>query len=109
MNLEDLKILLSLEGKWTVSLNGRDFLALRASEISIEDCAFRFGKHWRRILDVDWLRPNVFRMRTRLRGGTQIDTVIFYPGDHLPSTADLRRRRRAFQIEIGRALCEYFG
>ncbi|HYR43362.1 MAG TPA: hypothetical protein VER98_10085 [Terriglobia bacterium] len=109
MESEDLKILLALEGKWTVSLNGREFLALRSSEISVEESTIRFGKYSRRILDLDWLRPNVFRMRTRARAGRQIDTVIFYPGDHLPSIADLRRRRRAFQADIGRALCEYFG
>src|SRR5207253_7319676 len=108
MKLEDLKILLALEGKWTVSLNGREFLALRSSEISVEESTIRFGKYSRRILDLDWLRPNVFRMRTRARAAGQIDTVIFYPGDHLPSTADLRRRRRAFQVEIARALCDYF-
>jgi len=109
MKSEDLKILLALEGKWTVSLNGREFLALSASEISVEESTIRFGKYSRRILDLDWLRPNVFRMRVRARAGRQVDTVIFYPGDQLPSTADLRRRRRAFQAEIGRALCEYFG
>src|SRR6266446_6495733 len=109
MKSEDLKILLALEGKWTVSLNGREFLALSASEISVEESTIRFGKYSRRILDLDWLRPNVFRMRARARAGRQVDTVIFYPGDQLPSTADLRRRRRAFQIEIGRILCEYFG
>ena len=109
MKSEDLKILLALEGKWTVSLNGREFLALSASEISVEESTIRFGKYSRRILDLDWLRPNVFRMRARARAGRQVDTVIFYPGDQLPSTADIRRRRRAFQTEIGRALCEYFG
>src|SRR5438552_18761520 len=109
MNSEDLQLLLALEGKWTVSLTGRESLALSASEISVEESTIRFGKHSRKILDLDWLQPNVFRMRTRARAARQIDTVTFYPGDHLPSTADLRRRRRAFQIEIGRVLCEYFG
>src|SRR5207253_6780758 len=32
-----------------------------------------------------------------------------YPGERLPSTVDLRRRRRLFQIEIGRAICQFFG
>jgi len=95
MKLEDLKILLALEGKWTVSLNGREFLALRSSDIFIEDSTIRFGRYSRKIVDLDWLRPDVFRMRTRARTGSQIDTVIFYSGDHLPSTADLRRRRRS--------------
>src|SRR5712691_7980658 len=109
MILEDLKILLALEGKWTISLNGLEFLALPSSEISIEESTIRFGKYSRRILDLDWLRPNVFRMRTRARSRSQIETVIFYPGDRLPSTADLRRRRRSFQIQISRALCAHFG
>jgi hypothetical protein len=109
MILEDLKILLALEGKWTISLNGLEFLALPSSEISIEESTIRFGKYSRKILDLDWLRPNVFRMRTRARSRSQIETLTFYPGDRLPSTADLRKRRRSFQIEISRALCAHFG
>jgi hypothetical protein len=109
MRLEDLKILLALEGKWTVSLNGREFLALPSSEISLDDSTIHFGKYSRNILDLDWLRPNVVRMRTRARTRSEVDTIVFYPGDRLPSNADLRRRRRVFQVEVGRALCAYFG
>jgi hypothetical protein len=109
MRTEDLKILLAVEGKWTVSLNGREFLTLPSSGISVDDSTIHFGKYSRTILDLDWLRPNVVRMRTRTRARNEIDTIIFYPGDRLPSTADLRRRRRAFQIEISRALCAHFG
>src|SRR2546425_12544675 len=99
MRLEDLNILLAVEGKWTVSVNGLQFLTLPSSEISVDDSTIRFGKYSRKIIDVDWLRPNVFRMRTRSRARSDVDTIIFYPGDRLPSTVDLRRRRRAFQFE----------
>jgi len=109
MKLEDLKILLAVEGKWTVSLNGLEFLTLPSSGISIDDSTIHFDKYSRTILDLDWLRPNVVRMRTRARARSEIDTIIFYPGDRLPTTVDLRRRRRSFQIEISRALCAYFG
>src|SRR5438477_8024320 len=109
MKLEDFKILLALEGKWTVSLNGLEFLALASSEIRIDDSIIHFGKYSRNIIDLEWLRPNVVRMRARARSRNEIDTIVFYPGDRLPATADLRRRRRSFQIEISRALCGYFG
>ena len=109
MRLEDLKILLAVEGKWTVSLNGLEFLTLPSSGISVDDSTIHFDKYSRTILDLDWLRPNVVRIRTRARARSEVDTIIFYPGGRLPSTADLRRRRRAFQIEISRALCAYFG
>jgi hypothetical protein len=109
MRVDDLKILFALEGKWTVSLNGLEFLTLPASEISIEESTIQYGKYVRRILDVEWLRPNVVRLRARAKARAQIDTLTFYPGDRLPSTADLRRRRRTFQVEISRALCARFG
>ena len=106
---EDLKILLALEPKWTVSLNGIEFFALSSSEISIADSTIRFGQYHRKISQLEWLRPNIVRIRGRSRFRTQFDTITLYPGDRLPSAADLRKRRRAFQIEIGRALCVYFG
>src|SRR5437016_4840380 len=109
MRMEDLKILLAVEGKWTLSLNGLEFLTLPSSEISVDDSTIHFGKYSRNILDLDWLRPNVVRIRTRARARSETDTIIFYPGDRLPSTADLRRRRRAFQVEVSRALCAHFG
>ncbi len=109
MKWEDLKILLALEGKWTVSLNGLEFLALSSSDISIEDSTLRFGKYFRTIIDLDWLRSDVVRIRTRARARTQIDTITFYPGDRLPSGAGIRKRRRAFLVEISRALTAHFG
>ena len=109
MRWEDLKILLALEGKWTASLNGLEFLDFSSSDISVDESTIRFGKYSRKILQIDWLRPNAVRLRTRAKARTQIDTITLYPGDHLPSTADLRRRRRAFQAEISRAICAHFG
>src|SRR5258706_5353153 len=109
MRTQDLKILLALEPKWTVALNGIEFLALGSSGISLEESTIHFGKYSRKIIDIEWLRPNIVRIRGRAKFRTQTDTITFYPGERLPSTADLRRRRMAFQIEIGRALCVYFG
>src|SRR5437773_4666165 len=109
MKLDELKILLALEGKWTVSVNGLEYLALSASDISIEDSTLRFGKYSRKIIDLEWLRSDVVRIRTRAKARTQMDTVTFYPGERLPSGAGIRKRRRRFQVEIGRALCAHFG
>ena len=35
--------------------------------------------------------------------------ITFYRGERLPSHAEVRRRRRAFQAQIGPPLCVYFG
>jgi len=109
VDTEGLKILLALEPKWTVSLNGQEFLALASTDISITDSAIQFGKYSRQISQLEWLRPNVVRIHGQAKFRSQTDTITFYPGDRLPSSADLRRKRRAFQTEIGRALCLYFG
>jgi hypothetical protein len=98
----ELKILIAVEPKWTVSLNDREFLDLHSSEISIDDSTIQFGKRSGRILNLEWLRNNVIQIRTRS------DRITLYAGDHLPSTADLRRRRRSFQVEISRALRTHF-
>jgi len=99
----ELKILLALELHWTLSLNDKEFLDLSSSDISVENSAIRFGKFSRPIVDMAWLRPNVVRIRT------QGDTITLYACDHLPSSADLRRHRRAFQVEISHALRAHFG
>ncbi len=109
MRTEDLKILLALEPKWTVSLNGLEFLTTPSSGISLDESTIRFGRYSRKIIELEWLRPNIVRIRGRVKFRSQTDTITLYPGERLPSTADLRRRRRAFQVEIGRALCAYFG
>src|SRR6185503_4715076 len=101
MKTEDVKILLALEPKWTVSLNGLEFLPLASSEISITDAndstggsTIRFGPYTRKITSLQWLRPNIVRIQARARFRTQTDSITLYPGERLPSIADLRRRRR---------------
>jgi len=105
----ELKILLALEPTWTVSLNGREFLVLSCSEISVEDSTIQLGRYSRKILSLEWLRPNIVRIRGRAKFRSQADTVTLYPGNGLPPVIDLRRRRRAFQAQLGKALCAYFG
>jgi hypothetical protein len=105
----DFKILLALEPRWVVSLNGSEFLPLRSADVSITDSTLQFGKYSRRIMDIQWLRPTVVRIHCRSKFRSQTDILVFYPGERLPSPVDLRRRRRGFQREIGSALCSYFG
>lgn len=109
MQFEELRILLALEPIWSVSLNGLEFFSLRSSEISLHDSAIQLGPHLRKIVDLHWLRPTVVQIRARVKFRSKLDVITLYPGDRLPSTVDLRRRRRAFQQQIGPALCAYFG
>src|SRR5262245_25787269 len=109
MDTEALKILLALEPKWTASVNGLEFLPLTSEEIIVGDSTIQLGRYSRKISQLDWLRPNIVRIQGRTKFRTQIDTITLYPGDRLPSSAALRKKRRAFQLEIGRALCSYFG
>jgi hypothetical protein len=109
MQTESLQILLALEAQWTVSLNDAEFLTLDSSEISLTDSTIQFGRYSRKISRVEWLRPNVFRIHGHAKFRSRTDAITFYPGSRLPSSPDLRRKRRAFQVEIGRALCSYFG
>jgi hypothetical protein len=109
METEELKILLAIEPKWTVSLNGTEFLPLTSADFSIDGSTIQFDRYARKIIQMEWLRPNVVRIHGRSKFRKQTDTITLYPGDRLPSPADLRRKRRAFQVEIGRALCSYFG
>jgi hypothetical protein len=109
VEIDGLKILLALEPKWTVSLNGSEFLALNSTAISLENSTIQFGRYSRKISQIEWLRPNVVRIRGRAKFRTQTDTITLYPGERLPSGPELRRKRRAFQREIARALCTCFG
>jgi hypothetical protein len=109
VDIEGLKILLVLESKWTVCLNDVEFLALNSADIHVQDSQVVFGPYVRTITGLEWLRPNVVRIRARTKFRSKIDTITLYPGDHLPSTADLRRRRRSFQMQISKALSGYFG
>jgi hypothetical protein len=108
METEELKILLALELKWTVSLNGAEFLPLTSADFSINGSIIRFGRYSRQIVRMEWLRPNIVRIQGRSKFRSQTDTITLYPGERLPAAADLRKKRRAFQIEIGRALCAFF-
>ena len=111
MRTEDLKILLALEHNWTISLNGLEFLTMPSSGISLDEArsTIQFGCYSRKIVDIEWLRPNIVRIHGRARLRNQMDTITLYPGERLPSTEDLRRRRRAFQNEIGQGICQFFG
>jgi hypothetical protein len=108
VEIDELKILFAVEPKWLVSLNGLEFLQLESREISVTGTTIRFGGYERKIKEVHWLRPNVVRIVANVRTRTQCDSITFYGGDRYPSGMDLRRRRRIFQIEIGKALCAYF-
>src|SRR5215470_15715795 len=109
METEELKILLATEPKWTVSLNGHEFLPLASGDVSIDGGMVQFGRYSRKIVGLEWLRPNVVRIQGRSKFRSQTDSITLYPGERLPSSATLRRKRRAFQNEIGCALCAYFG
>ena len=99
---EDLRILFALEPAWTVSINGSEFIPASAAEIEIHDSTLRFKRQNRKILGIDWLRPNVPRIRTHA------DVLTFYPGNALPDKIETRRRRRAFQTQLARALAVHF-
>src|SRR5437667_12897584 len=108
MDTEGLKILLALEPKWTVCLNGVEFFSLTSADLHIDGTTFRFGRYSRQVVAMEWLRPQVVRLQAKAKFRTQVDTITLYSGERLPSVIDLRRKRRAFQNEIGRALCTYF-
>ena len=99
---EDLRILFALEPAWTVSINGSEFVPVSTDEIEVHNSTLRFKRQNRKILGIDWLRPNVPRIRTHA------DVLTFYPGDALPDKIATRRRRRAFQTLLARALAVYF-
>jgi len=107
---EELKILLALEPIWTVSSNGIEFQTIRSADISLDSAGsgIRIGKWNRKIVSIEWLRPNVVRIAGRARMRAKPDVFTLYPGERLPSGPDLRRRRRAFQSQLRRALSEHF-
>jgi hypothetical protein len=105
---DELKILFAVEPKWMASINGLEFLQLESREMSVDGTTIRLGRYERKIKEVRWLRPNVVRILASARMRTQCDTIMLYPGERLPAGIDLRRKRRTFQVEIGKALCAYF-
>jgi hypothetical protein len=106
--IDELRILFALEPVWTVSINGREFLPLHASEIAIEDSVIRFGRNARKMLNVEWLRPNVVRITGRSKFRAQSEVLTFYAGERMTAALEIQRRRRSFQKQIARALGEYF-
>jgi hypothetical protein len=109
VKISELKLLLALEPSWTVSVNGKEFLHLRSSELEIEDSRLRFGRFTRKVLEVQGLRTNVFRVRAQSRLRSRIDTLTFHAGEILPSAADLQKRRRDFQRLLAPAVARHCG
>jgi hypothetical protein len=109
VKIEELKILFALEPSWTVSVNGKEFLHLRSSEIEVEEPRLRFGRSTRKILDAQYLRANVVRVRAKSRLRSQIDILTFYAGEILPSAAELQKRRRNFQRLLAPAIAKHCG
>jgi len=109
VTIDELKILLALEPRWTVSVNGKEFLNLRAEEIELDGSSLRFGRFARRVLSVRYLRSNVFRIEARSRLRSKADSLVLYAGDRLPSAAELHKRRRAFLQLLSPAVETHFG
>src|SRR5437867_3822007 len=82
---------------------------IRGAELSVEASTIQRGRYWRKIQNLEWLRPNIVRIRGRAKFRSEADIITLYPGNRLPPVIDLRRRRRAFQAQLGKALCAYFG
>jgi hypothetical protein len=109
VQIEEFRILLALEPSWTISINGREFLHVRSSEIAIEGARLRFGRFSRTILEVESLRPTSVRVRARARLRSRADVLSFYAGEALPSPVALRQRRTAFLRALVPAVSRYFG
>jgi hypothetical protein len=105
---EDLRILLALEPSWTISINRKEFLHLRSPEIEVHDTVLRFGKFTRQIVDIEALRPDAIRVRARPRLRSSADILVFYAGERLPGSTELRKRRSAFQNTIASAVAKHF-
>src|SRR6187399_611804 len=102
MQFQELQSLLALEPTWTVSINGKEFVQLSNSEIEFNGETVLIGRQKHRVLQLDWLRSNIMRLRTRG------DVLTFFPGNQLPAGIDLRRRRRLFQTRVARALAAFY-
>ncbi len=108
MQLQELKSLLALEPTWTVSINGREFVQLSNSEIEFNGEIVRIGRQKHRVLQLDWLRSNIMRLRTRNKRDSRGNVLTFFPGNQLPGGIDLRRRRRLFQTRLAHALAAFY-
>lgn len=104
-----MKTLLALESVWTVSFNGREFLRVNATDITVNGNSIRLGGAARVIESISWLRPNVARVHARPRFRSRPDVLTFYPGERPPHLIITRGRRLAFQRALGSALVQFFG
>ena len=96
---EEFRILLALEPSWSISINGREFLHLRSSEIELEGEFIRFGRMHRRIVDLEFPRLDTVRVRVRSRLRSQTDRLVFYAGEKLPFGC--RVEKEAFNLPAG--------
>ena len=109
MQLDDLALLLALQPDWTLSINRDQFIDLRAEEIQLEGDTLRCHRVSRKVLGVQWLRPDIVRIRARSRMRSQPDDLLFVPAGQFAFGIEARRRRKQFQKAITPALQEYFG
>lgn len=108
MHLQELNSVLAFEPTWTVSIDGREFTQFPVAEIEFIGESIRVGRRVRKILHADWLRSNIVRLQTRDRSTARLEVLTLFPGNQLPGGIDLRRRRRSFQTQLGRALVAHF-
>lgn len=109
VHVEEFRILLALESSWTISINGREFLHARSSDITIEGARLRFGRFTRAILEIEPLGPTHVRVRARAKLRSRPDILSFYAGDTLPSSTELRRRRMTFRRTLVPVISRYAG
>ena len=108
MQIEEFRILLALEPSWSISINGKEFLHLPSSEIQLEGELLRLGRLTRKVIDIDSPRSDIVRVKARARVRSQADRLDFYPGEKLPSAAELRRRRTGFLRTLLPAVSKHF-
>jgi hypothetical protein len=109
VQIEDFRILLALEPSWTISINRREFLHVRSTEIEVEGSVLRLGRFSRTIVDIACLALTTIRVRARSRFRSVMDVFVFYSGEKLPTGAELRRRRTVFQKALVPAISKHFG
>jgi len=107
--IEEFRILLALEPSWTISINGREFLHVQSSDVVVEGSRLTLSRQSRKILQVDFLRRAVIRVRARSKLRSSVDVLLFYSGERIPSAAELRRRRLSYQQELALAVTRYMG
>jgi hypothetical protein len=109
VQVDAFRILLALETSWTISINGKEFVHVLSSTIALNDSTLKFDRFVRKIVQIDAMNAGTVRVRARARLRRQTDVLAFFPGEKLPSTAELRRRRTTFQRSLLPALSQHFG